>query len=482
MQGELASDEAGRACRLRAIQPLQWWPAPTSLTRNHRRPSRACRRLCLKIRSPPSAIARQGISIIELDLRITKDGQIVVLHDLTVDRTTDCCGAAADIDLARINLRWARAMRAYLGDVSRCARQAGECSPTSRMERRSGRCFRPLKNKMPSTWHPRAQERQACRPRASSAAGYDHHRLYAGDRRRTGFANAGADIIRLWSDWVEADPALVARNANSVPSMGHGRPPFAVEASRLARAPRPDDRRRCARLDHRPARPHFVAMTAGYSGTPLAQEAGPQARHARLVPEHARQRPRRDRARRAADRAARYSRTAGRPRPYFRHQLRRARLRTAHAPAADRARRNDLGQLAEEGVARSPTDITEDVIRDVALPLGLVDVKVCAVDETWSGLKLVIRKELPLNYSCERFALSTIYAPMIVCVCNAIREDEVRAAARDGAPLPDAAYAALGREPRCGCCLDSRRRSSTRSGSGPAHRSSVALNSPTATA
>ena len=38
------------------------------------------------------------------------------------------------------------------------------------------------------------------------------------------------------------------------------------------------------------------------------------------------------------------------------------------------------------------TDITEDTIREVALPLGLVDVKVCAVDPTWSGLKLVIRK------------------------------------------------------------------------------------------
>lgn len=41
-----------------------------------------------------------------------------------------------------------------------------------------------------------------------------------------------------------------------------------------------------------------------------------------------------------------------------------------------------------------PSDITEDVIRDVALPMGLVDVKVCAVDQTWSGLKLVIRKAL----------------------------------------------------------------------------------------
>lgn len=43
--------------------------------------------------------------------------------------------------------------------------------------------------------------------------------------------------------------------------------------------------------------------------------------------------------------------------------------------------------------AKVPTDITEDVIRDLALPLGLVDVKVCAVDDVWSGLKLVIRKE-----------------------------------------------------------------------------------------
>jgi Protein of unknown function (DUF3052) len=43
--------------------------------------------------------------------------------------------------------------------------------------------------------------------------------------------------------------------------------------------------------------------------------------------------------------------------------------------------------------SKVPTDITEDTIRDVALPMGLVDIKVCAVDETWSGLKLVIRKE-----------------------------------------------------------------------------------------
>jgi hypothetical protein len=43
--------------------------------------------------------------------------------------------------------------------------------------------------------------------------------------------------------------------------------------------------------------------------------------------------------------------------------------------------------------AKVPTDITEDVIRDVCLPMGLVDVKVCAVDTIWSGLKLVVRRQ-----------------------------------------------------------------------------------------
>ena len=61
-----------------------------------------------------------------------------------------------------------------------------------------------------------------------------------------------------------------------------------------------------------------------------------------------------------------------------------------------------LPQLADDGAlwiswpkkaSGVPTDVTEDVVRKLALPLGLVDVKVCAVDETWSGLKLVIRRQ-----------------------------------------------------------------------------------------
>jgi hypothetical protein len=51
-------------------------------------------------------------------------------------------------------------------------------------------------------------------------------------------------------------------------------------------------------------------------------------------------------------------------------------------------------QAAVRAGLAEPTDMTEDVVRDVALPTGLVDNKVCAIDDVWSGLRLVIRKEL----------------------------------------------------------------------------------------
>jgi hypothetical protein len=44
--------------------------------------------------------------------------------------------------------------------------------------------------------------------------------------------------------------------------------------------------------------------------------------------------------------------------------------------------------------SKVPTDMTENVIREIALPTGLVDNKVCAIDQIWSGLRLVIRREL----------------------------------------------------------------------------------------
>ena len=75
--------------------------------------------------------------------------------------------------------------------------------------------------------------------------------------------------------------------------------------------------------------------------------------------------------------------------------MRRADLE--RAVAASRAEMSPAAALWvswPKKASKVPTDITEDVVREIAFPLGLVDVKVCAVDEVWSGLKLVVRKEL----------------------------------------------------------------------------------------
>lgn len=83
-------------------------------------------------------------------------------------------------------------------------------------------------------------------------------------------------------------------------------------------------------------------------------------------------------------------------------------MMAAHVFTAERAVMEDtLAQLrnaiASDGfvwiswpkkASKRPCDFTEDTIREVAYPMGWVDVKVCAVDATWSGLKLLIRKEL----------------------------------------------------------------------------------------
>ena len=57
-------------------------------------------------------------------------------------------------------------------------------------------------------------------------------------------------------------------------------------------------------------------------------------------------------------------------------------LVTIDAPSAYRPKKS----------SKVDTEITEDTIRELALPLGFVDIKVCAVSDVWSGLKLVIRK------------------------------------------------------------------------------------------
>lgn len=133
-------------------------------------------------------------------------------------------------------------------------------------------------------------------------------------------------------------------------------------------------------------------MTAGYSGTPLAKKLGlkPGMRAwACGMPDHVRA---------EIDRDAPPLEWLAQPDP----PVDLAHIFVRHAAALDCELRMLLPLIARDGTiwvswpkkaSKVPTDITEDVIRAIALPLHLVDVKVCAVDETWSGLKLVIRRE-----------------------------------------------------------------------------------------
>ncbi len=135
---------------------------------------------------------------------------------------------------------------------------------------------------------------------------------------------------------------------------------------------------------------------AGYSGTPLAQKLGIKEGHrlfllgappgfaARLAPLP----PVRllSKLEAPVDVAVMFCTTRG----ALQAQL--AELHAALAPAGGLW--VAWPKKAAAKVLQLPTDMTEDVVREVALPRGLVDNKVCAIDEIWSGLRLVIRKAL----------------------------------------------------------------------------------------
>ena len=132
-------------------------------------------------------------------------------------------------------------------------------------------------------------------------------------------------------------------------------------------------------------------MTAGYSGTPLAKKLGLKAGHTawfHRMPDSVRAEigavgvTERDESAPGID-AAHVFLTD-------RDELETLLAKLRHEIAGD----GMVWVSWPKKASKVPTDLTENVIRDVALPLGFVDVKVCAVDETWSGLKLVIRKEM----------------------------------------------------------------------------------------
>jgi hypothetical protein len=138
----------------------------------------------------------------------------------------------------------------------------------------------------------------------------------------------------------------------------------------------------------RPAAPAHPA--SGYSGTPLAKKLGigPGARlFVQAAPAHYL-----DLLAPLPARVQTVARLDAHTDVAHLFATRRAVLAQALADVRARMRDDALVWVSwPKKSAGVPSDVTEDVIRELALPLGLVDVKVCAVDETWSGLKLVLR-------------------------------------------------------------------------------------------
>lgn len=132
---------------------------------------------------------------------------------------------------------------------------------------------------------------------------------------------------------------------------------------------------------------------AGYSGTPLFKKLGIKSRmrlYVRNAPD--------DYAELIAPMEAELTKLSR-----LANELDMVHLFTVERRELERELKKYFGRIKQNGMiwvswpkkaSKVPTEVTEDVIREVALPMGLVDVKVCAVDQTWSGLKLVIRKEL----------------------------------------------------------------------------------------
>lgn len=142
-----------------------------------------------------------------------------------------------------------------------------------------------------------------------------------------------------------------------------------------------------------------TATTAGYSGTPLAKKLG--LRDAQRVLFIDLPKDLADLRKAAHFREVRTKRWQtwhdGLPGYDLIHAFitSRAVLESHAQPLMDEIDRDGMIWISwPKKASKVPTDVTEDVIREVVLPLGLVDVKVAAVSDIWSGLKLVIRKEL----------------------------------------------------------------------------------------
>lgn len=157
----------------------------------------------------------RGVAIIELDLRISKDGQLVVIHDEMLDRTTNCLGSVAGMELAAIQAcdagggervpSFAEVLALVRGRPVRIladVKNGTPLSPVLEAVRQHG-AERQLILGLRTTKH--VARARAALPETTILA----YLPRAGDAPE--FAAAGANAIRLWSDWVDSDPQSIAR-------------------------------------------------------------------------------------------------------------------------------------------------------------------------------------------------------------------------------------------------------------------------------
>jgi hypothetical protein len=141
---------------------------------------------------------------------------------------------------------------------------------------------------------------------------------------------------------------------------------------------------------------------AGYSGTPLVQKIGIKAGHRLVLRNHP---PSflRDLGK-LPDGVTQSERLGGKANVVVFFTDRLAALENDFSALARTMGSDGMLWIAwPKRASGRPTDLTEDIVRRVALERGLVDVKVCAIDDTWSGLKLVIRlKDRPVKKPAGR--------------------------------------------------------------------------------
>ena len=161
----------------------------------------------------------RGLSIIELDVRTTRDGHLVILHDVTLDRTTDCSGLLADFTLDRIkscDAGWPSHPGERIPTLAEALGFARDRQVRLLLDIKPGTSVPAV---LTSVGEHHAEAKVILGLRRVVDVAYVRHQApmvstlafmpeLANARE---FAAAGAGIIRLWSDWVETDPAIVAR-------------------------------------------------------------------------------------------------------------------------------------------------------------------------------------------------------------------------------------------------------------------------------